>query len=413
MYLDIKKIITSMINSPSNAYCTILTQFVTGTYVIFMLGFLFIPNAVDQYKFFSVAVFIPTLLLLPVMVRALGFNRLFLFIVAYLVWMLISSFWSESFSLEEFFKTLRLAAYIAIFILLAAYLAIRTPETSEIIITLLGIAATLAAVISVPSWYSDHPFPNSRIIGIGSLNNPNASAFVYGFFAIICCHLALSCDKLWLKLSFSISTILLGTLVLLTQSNTGILATISSIAFLFLMRHGSKLLHLTGGIIATLAAIVFLSYSLGILKQPMDSGFKQRIAIWKQVTDQIRLAPLIGHGYQKKVLVDAQGITSPADFSHNAILASLRDGGLIAAIFHLLILLTALLTAGRIYAQNKDPIYFAYLLFGFICMLADTDQLITRPRELWIIFWWPLAMIIASSVSQQTANRISGNKPSE
>ncbi|VAW79920.1 hypothetical protein MNBD_GAMMA13-2044 [hydrothermal vent metagenome] len=379
-----------------------LTQAVTGTYILFMLGFFFIPNAVDQYKFYSIVVFLPALPLLPRMLKTLGHDRLLLLIAAYLLWMLLSSFWSENFSLEAFLKTLRLVAYIIVFILLTAYIASQTPSTSEKIVALLSMAAALAAVISVPLWYSDHSFPSSRMIGTGTLNNPNPSAFVYGFFAVACCHLALSYTRLWLRLVFSIGTLLLAALVFLTQSNTGILATVFSIALLLLLRHGGRLLHLAIGIFVTIGALVFLSYSLGILERPMDGGLSQRIPIWQHVIEQIKAAPVIGHGYQKLLLLDAQGGPDIANYAHNAILASFRDGGLVAAILHLLILVTALITAGKIYSRDKDPVYLAYLLFGFICMLADTDQLITRPRELWIIFWWPLAMIIASRINQQT-----------
>ena len=397
----------------SDKYLVNLTWFVLATYIIFMLGFFFVPNAVDQYKFYGLAVFLPALPLLPRMIKTFGHDRLLLLIVAYLMWMLVSSFWSTSFSLEEFLKTLRLVAYIVIFILLTTYMAVRKPALSETYIALLGTAAMLAALISVPLWYSSHSFPGSRIIGIGTLDNPNPSAFVYGFFAVIGCRLALGNDKLWLKFIFALSALLLTAFVFLTQSNTGILATISSIALLLLMRHGGRLLHIAGGVTAALVTLLFLSYSLGVLEQPMDPGLSQRIPIWGKVVGQIEQAPLIGHGYQKQVLLDAKGTPDTANYAHSALLASFRDGGLVAIILHLLILATALVSATGIYKRNKDPAYLAYLLFGFICMLADTDQLITRPRELWIIFWWPLAMIIAARIVQRNIEDGSGDKPVE
>ena len=39
--------------------------------------------------------------------------------------------------------------------------------------------------------------------------------------------------------------------------------------------------------------------------------------------------------------------------------------------------------------------YLCLLAFGLVCMLVDTDQLVTRPRELWIILWLPLACLMA------------------
>ncbi len=390
-----------------------LTHFVFGTYIIFMLGFFFIPNAVDQYKFFSVAVFLPALPLLPCIIKATGYDRLLLLLIVYLTWMLLTSFWSVTFSVEELFKTLRLALYIVTFVLLATYLAMRKPAVSEAYLTVLVIAATVAAVVSVPLWYSDHAFPGSRIIGIGTLDNPNPSAFVYGFFSVIGCHLALAHHNLWLKLVFSLCTVLLAVFVFLTQSNTGILATISSISLLLLLRHGGRSLQLAGGVLVALGTLLFLSYSLGILEKPMDSGFAQRIFIWETVIEQIEQAPLIGHGYQKQLLLDVKGLPDAANYTHNALLASFRDGGLIAVTIHFLVLATALLSASAVYKRTNDPAYLAYLLFGLICMSADTDQLITRPRELWIIFWWPLAMIIADRILQRAGNNSSGDKLAE
>lgn len=390
-----------MISPFSNTQLDILGKAVIGTYFLFMLGFFFIPNAVDQYKFYSIAVFIPALPLLPRIVKALGYDKLFYLIVVYLLWMLLSSFWSVAFSLEAFFKTLRLAAYIVVFMLLTIHLAWQKPAISEKFIALLGVAAAVAAVMSVPLWYSDQPFPASRIVGIGTLDNPNPSAFAYGFLAVICCHLALTHKRLSLILAFSLSTLLLTAFVFLTQSNTGILATVFSIALLLLLHHGGRLLHLTGGMFVAIGALLFLSYSVGILEEPMDSGLSQRIPIWEKVVGQIEQAPLIGHGYQKQVLLNAQGTPDNANYAHSAILASFRDGGLVAATLHLLILAMALITAVRIHKRHNAPVYLAFLLFGFICMLTDTDQLITRPRELWIIFWWPLAMTIAGRSDQQ------------
>jgi O-antigen ligase len=402
-----------MFNLISEARLAKLTLVVLSTYLVFMLGFFFIPNAVDQYKFYSVAVFIPALALLPRMIRTLGYDRLLQLIVVYLLWMLLTSFWSETFSLEVFVKTLRLAAYIIVFILLTAYTVSQKPAISENFAALLCVAAAVAAVVSVPLWYSNHPFPDSRLVGMGTLDNPNPSSFAYGFFAVLCCHLALSQNNLFLRLVFSLSILLLVAFVFLTQSNTGILATVFSLALLLLLSHGGRLLHLSGGVIVAGGALLFLSHSIGFLDKPMDSGLSQRVPIWEKVIGQIEQAPLIGNGYQKQVLLDAQGAPDEANYAHSAILASFRDGGLVAAILHLLILATALVTAGGIYKRHKDPAYFAYLLFGFICMLADTDQLITRPRELWIIFWWPLAMIIASRTIQRTVEDDSRNKPVE
>jgi O-antigen ligase len=212
------------------------------------------------------------------------------------------------------------------------------------------------------------------------------------------------------RLVFLVSTLLLVGYVVLTQSNTGILATVFSIALLLLLRSNRRRRHLLGGIAITGAAAVFLAYSIGILDHPMDGGLSERIPIWRKVIEQIEQAPLIGHGFQKQLLVYADGSPDVANYAHSGLLASFRDGGLIAVVLHASVLGIALVTAVRRFRQDGDPAFLAYLLFGFICMSADTDQLVTRPRELWVIFWWPLAMIIAYRVGREALPPPSGHK---
>jgi hypothetical protein len=397
----------------THATLDILGKVTFAAYFVFMLGFFFIPNAVDQYKLYSVAVFIPALALLPRMARRIGADRLLLAILAYLLWMLLSSFWSETFVAEDFFKTLRLVAYLVVFVLLTAYAANRDPVLFARGTGALSLAAAVAAIISMPLWYADHAFADSRIIGMGTLDNPNPSSFAYGFFALLSCQLALTNDTALGRRLFILATLVLGGFVVLTRSNTGILATILSIALLLLLHHRGRVLLLVSGALVACGAVIFLAYSVGILDSPMDSGLSQRIPIWETVIGQIERAPLIGNGYQKHLLLYADGSADVANYAHCALLASFRDGGLVGVSLHLLVLGIALGTAARCFREAADPAFLAYLLFGFICMLADTDQLVTRPRELWIIFWLPLAVMIAWRVNRQRLQAASGNESVE
>jgi O-antigen ligase len=391
----------------------ILVKVTFSTYLLFMLGFFVIPNAVDQYKFYSVAVFIPALALVPRMASTLGADRLLLAIVAYLLWMLLSSFWSASFDTPDFIKTSRLVAYILVFVLLTGYAARRNPALLERAVAFVSLAAALAAIVSVPLWYTQHPFSNTRIVGIGTLDNPNPSAFVYGFFALLSLHLALARETTSGRSLFIGATLVLSAFVVLTRSNTGILATFSSLAVLLSLGRRGRLVHLGAGILVTGIAGLFLAYSIGLLGSHMDNGLLERIPIWETVVEQIQRAPLIGHGYQKELIPNADGSPALSNYAHSALLASFRDGGLVGVALHVLVLGIALVSALRVFRLSGDPAFLAYLLFGFVCMLADTDQLITRPRELWVIFWWPLAVIIADRVKRRTAPGPSGNHPGE
>jgi len=375
---------------------TRLHAYIPYGYGIFMAGFFFIPNAVDQYKFFSVAVFVPLLFLAGDLLATVKRNSLWLLTGAYLTWMLATSFWSAEFSLLEFFKTFRLVLYILAFILITVYLKTVKPDTFRKILLAACFSAGVAALISIPLWYTQHTFPDSRLVGIGTLENTNTSSYLYGFHALLSLSLARNGKTPVLRLLLHVNSVILLCFVFLTQSNTGILATTGAMALLLLAgrRFNSTAVKLLGTLVLAYA-LLFLLSSVGILNKPIDSGLSLRIPIWQAVFTRIQDAPIIGNGYQKPTRVNPNDNLEPPYYAHNTLLGTLRDGGLIGGLFYVSILLYAGYIGIQAYKETGDSFYLACLLFGVICMLADTDEVITRPRELWIIFWFPLAILIA------------------
>jgi O-antigen ligase len=368
-----------------------------------MAGFFFIPNAVDQYKFFSVAVFVPFLFLARDLLAKTGRNPLWLLTVVFLTWMLASSFWSAEFSPHEFIKTFRLALYILTFILVTVYLITEKPGIFRKILLAVCFSAGVAALISIPLWYTQHVFPASRLIGIGTLENTNTSSYLYGFHALLSIYLVLNSKNRVLRMLLYINSAVLLCFVFLTQSNTGMLATTGSIALLLLSRRLNSSAVKGLGALILVYALFFLSVSMGILNKPMDSGLSERLLIWKAVIVKIQEAPIMGSGYQKPPRTDPNNNLVRPYYTHNTLLGTLRDGGLIGGSFYVLILLYAGYVGIQAYRETGDPFYMACLLFGMICMLTDTDEVITRPRELWIIFWLPLAILIARDINRAPA----------
>jgi len=372
-----------------------LPGYLALAYSLFLVGYFVVPNGGDLYKFYSVAVFVPGLFAVKPALREPVDPGLWYSILAYLVYMLLTSFWSMDFSWKEFLVDSRLAAYIVMFLLVTILLYARDQKLFENILRLICVSAGIAALISLALWYSKYPFPRPRLTGIGILDNPNPSAFVYGFFAVLNGYYALRPGNPWARTAFFFLCIALLAFVYLTRSNTGILATATSISLLLAFyKHNHRLLA-TGSILGAGAAILYLFWSLGLLSNPVDAGFTERLRVWQLVLNQWLDAPVFGNGYQSEFLLTASGAKDVANWAHNALLATLRDGGVTGLILHLLVLATATRAASRLARKNGDPIYLILIVFGFICMTADTDLLITRPRELWIIFWLPLALILA------------------
>ena len=124
-------------------------------------------------------------------------------------------------------------------------------------------------------------------------------------------------------------------------------------------------------------------------------SFPQRIHIWEHALDLIAAAPVFGSGYQTEFLAHIPNSTDVYHTAHNTFLATARDGGLVGLGLQLLVITFAFRAGLRALAYNNNPIYLVLLIFGLLCMLTATDRMITRPRELWIISWLLLALLIA------------------
>jgi len=371
------------------------TLLVLVAYSIFMAGFFFIPNTVDRYKFYIAAVFLPGLFLLPKIGYVLRKNRLWIAILLNLGYTLCTSFWSNEFSIATLWYDLRLALYILAFLMITVTIDLEHGDRIDSILKFTCICSAIAAIISIPLWYKTNPFPDSRLIGIGTLENPNPSSYVYGFFSVLSFYYALQSKNTLHKAALLLCTSILLVFVLFTQSRAGILATlVSQLALVLFYLRNKRVIY---GILAIVCA-AFIFYMLAspwVLSRLTDISIPMRIHIWKHLLDLIAAAPVFGNGYQTEFLAYIPDSTAVFHTAHNAFLATARDGGLVGLGLQLLVITFAFRAGLRALAYNNNPIYLVLLIFGLLCMLTATDRMITRPRELWIISWLLLALLIA------------------
>lgn len=381
----------------------LLYRLILVTYPAFMAGFFFIPNAVDQYKFYIAAVFLPGLLLLPKTGYFLRNSRFWIAILLYLGYMIFSSFWSDEFSISGMWYDLKLALYILAFLMITVTINLNDGGRLDAILKFTCICAAVAAIISIPLWYTNHPFPDSRLIGIGPFGNPNPSSFVYGFFSILSSYFALQSRNTLHKSVFLLCTSIILLLVLLTQSRTGLVTTLISQVLLLVFYPKNKQITFGIAVIVSTTVIFYVLASPWILSRLTDiSFFPARIHIWKHALDLIASNPVFGNGYQTGFLAHIPNTTTSYDSAHNTFLATARDGGLVGLGFQLLVIISAFNAGLKALISDNNPIYLVLLIFGLLCMQTATDQIITRPRELWIIFWLPLALLLAREIREST-----------
>ncbi len=375
------------------------------TYGVFLLGFFFFPDRPLHYKFYDIAVLLPGLFLLrkelPLLWKAWPSRLLLL----WLCYQLLSALWSHGFAFMAFATLLGWWLQVLVFIVVTASLSRRYPFEFEFLLKVLVTGVALSALVSIYSWYADsaHPFPVSRLEPIGRIDNEILAGCAYGIFALLALHFSVAARTMWLRALTMSAFLVLVSAVLLTHSRTailGLLAALVAMPLCFGRRSVvATLVLLVGIFIVTRFAFpeVFDRFYMALYWRPL---------IWQSVLAHIADAPWLGYGYLSDTSVTVGGLTF--QHAHSSYLGFLRDGGLVGMVIFLVMVAGF---AGHIVQRGcgKAAYLIPMLVFALVVIAPDVDRLIVRPRELWLFFWWPLALFIGmnQSASENDASNAS------
>jgi len=374
------------------------------SYSLFLLGYFIVPKVFEgkHYKVYYVLIVVLSLIKARAGLRLLRNDALFLMLTLYLVYMLLSVTWSEAFFsdptfIKDTWVHLKHTFHIVIFFLATAVLRDEYPSQFNRLLEITCFVAAGAAIVAVLLWYQAHPFPKAAVHGFTLMHNPNDNAFVYGLFCVLSASYLFSARTLGARIAWSLAFVILLCFVLLTQSRTGLAATIIATLVLLLgatPRTGVRVVLPLAA--ALLLLLFFFPDAPGYLA---NKGLSYRVEIWSAVLEQVAQAPFFGHGYLANARV--AGPPMPTDYhAHSAFLATLRDGGLIGLSLLLILFAYAFWRSVRIGMDSGDYTYLALLLFGVICITTGGDRLIDRPKEPWIFLWLPLALLVTQQAAQ-------------
>lgn len=370
----------------------LLNRGIVHIYSIFIAGYFLLPMASGHRQLYYVLVFPAVLLLARELRDFYAGNLLAGLILLYVGYMMVSLAWTADFVAIEAGFQLGYSLALLSFIFISGYLWIQYPRQLRSLIPRVLLLAGATGLVSITVWYLNNPFPSSRLEPLGVMHHQNKSACAYGLFLVLCVHQLRRHESGLRQLpAYALAALLLA-LILFTQSRTALAGV--SVALVVMLGYRAFIL-----VIAGLAA----SFAL-VSVNPEDwwyrvETFSFRPGIWRQLLTEMNGHWLFGQGYLVNPKVDAYGYTF--NHAHNSYLASLRDGGLIALLLLLAILATSGLWALRLYRQRGEPLYLALLLSAMTVIAMDFDRLLVHPKELWLFFWLPIALIMATYAHRQ------------
>ncbi|MDG1945490.1 MAG: O-antigen ligase family protein [Halioglobus sp.] len=360
-------------------------------YGIFTCSYFIFPEYSDPYRFFARVVFALGVFVFFSSTKQLWGHLPFKAIVAYLCYLLLSGFWSDPFEWFLLGQKFTIAVYILCFIAITHYLVHWNSALYERMLQTCILFAALAATVSLVCFYREHEFPSQRLMPMGSLTNINEFSNVYGILAILAMGFALKVHKLQHKTPFLLAVAVFIAIAWFGQSRTAFTSLIIA-----LVLTGDLVLNKRKGLYVV--ALIVLAGSLvlifpDVIEQAILRGQGLRPLIWSTAWDQALTAPLLGHGLISPVAIHVDGRAFAT--IHNAYLQIFWIAGSVGVLLFLVLLVVAFRSAWIWGRQHQDFTIFSMLLFATCVMTTGVDTLIDRPRDQWMLFWFPLALLLA------------------
>jgi len=362
-----------------------------AAYGVFLCSYFIFDDYSKPYQFYARVVFILSLFIVVGSIREIWKHPVFQAIVAYIVYLLLAGLWSDPLDAYRLGQKATIAAHIISFLAVTHFLVHWNHCLFERMLKAATLFAAVTAVVSILIFYSHNPFPATRLIAIGALTNINEFANVYGAFALLAAFFITQAPQRTSKLLFLMAIAAFICVMWFGQSRTAFVALL--IALLGLIGLTSKKQSmLYAASFALLLGLLLLTFP-EVLEGALQRGLGLRPLIWEGVWNEARSTPFFGQGFISPMSVEAAGITY--ETAHNAYLQVFWKGGSLGVIMFLLLFAVAFRYAWSRGKQQGDFSVFCILLFAACTMMTGVDTLIERPRDQWMLFWFPLALLIS------------------
>lgn len=373
-------------------------------YALFIAGYFLLPMAAGHRRFYYILVLPAVLVLWRDLAECYRGNALAGLVLLYAGYMMSTLAWTADFAPANALWALWYSLNVVTFVMLSGYLLIRYPRRVWVLARYAVWLAAGAALVSTVVWYLQHPFPTSRLEPLGVMHHPNKSGCAYGLFLVLAIHFLIVAEERRERLLYAILGTILLCLVILTQSRTALAGVCAGLLALA----GFRALGLIAGALAASWALLMATPDLW---QERVLSLSYRPGIWQQVLGEARGHLLFGQGYLVDTVVPAYG----REFSHahNSYLATLRDGGVVGLALLLAVLALAVRWGWELRHRFGEKIYLALLLYGVTCVAMDFDRLLVHPKEIWLFFWLPVALIMTAWVEGQRAAAVPASEGSE
>ncbi len=320
---------------------------------------------------------------------------------------------------SKIWKGIKPAIFITLSLAIYSYHINKLPKLHPIIIEVfllsaLATATVLLAINVTP--ITDLAIRENyiwRLEGFGRAQNSNLAGILYA-----CALLCLLFVKPYIfnilnnKVFKVICIFVIGLALALTLSRGAFLGFIGAFTVACGVKIYSQSYIDKKALIATVTAITTVMILLvfafpDILKYMIERGSTGRIEIWSIVLEQFKESPWFGRGVGTKFTYDIPhpSMTISVGHAHSLYFSSLLHLGVLGSIIFFTLLTMTWFRAIKYTVRTQDYTILLLISFGYIFGLADFGGYYKSLNNSWIVFWIPMAMLIADRKVKETSDQ--------
>ncbi len=314
-------------------------------------------------------------------------------ILAILLYLLCTCFWSEVFSWRELFSQAVRVLLTFCFVVAFAECQLRG-VLQRWLFTALAWAGACVALVCIFVFFKTPPV-DGRLNGLGQLDTQVVAGMVFGFAGLAALHTAFTENPrpLWLTLLLLLPLI---AAVTLTGSRNALLAMILGFSVLLTahlretVKGFVRTLAPIGAFVAGAVVVAWLIPELRDLVFPRGDSF--RLYIWEQTLLRLEGAPWLGLG----ILTSDDVMMGSIRFHHphNLYLSVAFQGGIIGLLLFVWLLIRVL--RELLSAYDNADVKFALGVLGLAlpAYALDGHELLDKISDSWFLIWLPVAIAL-------------------